>query len=243
MDEKTILDIGSGRFSDIKYWLNKDIKILIGIEPSNDSIKHAIYNINKNKEEIKNKGMKYILNQGVGQDNWDNIIDKNRFDLLNFAWDPYDKFQFDLLNFSWTIHYMLNNENDLKQLIKNINNYTHIGSKLLISYMDGYKIKEKIKEGIYEVYHNDNKIFHIKKMYDKENIVGSKVSVYLKGTYGLENDIEENLVFDKEIFNKLDNFKLIKEQNYINLDCAKLLDINQRKITELYKYVILERIK
>jgi hypothetical protein len=49
-------------------------------------------------------------------------------------------------------------------------------------------------------------------MYDKENVVGSKVSVYLKGTYGLENDIEENLVFDKEIFSKLDNFKLIKEE-------------------------------
>ncbi len=80
-------------------------------------------------------------------------------------------------------------------------------------------------------------------MYETENIVGSKVSVYLKGTYGLENDIEENLVFDKEIFSKLDNFKLIKEVNYIDLECAKSLDENQKKITELYKYVILSRIK
>ena len=227
-NEKTILDIGSGRFSDIKYWLNKDIKLFVGIEPSDESIKFAISNIMRNKNEINQKGMKYIIKQGYGQDNWDNIIKPQEFDLLNF---------------SWTIHYMLNNETDLEQLIKNINKYTHIGSKLIISYMDGYKIKEKFKDGIYEVFNNDDKIFHIKKMYDKDNIVGSKVSVYLKGTYGLENDIEENLVFDKELFDRLDNFKLIKEVNYIDLDCAKKLDDNQKKVTELYKYVILEKIK
>jgi SAM-dependent methyltransferase len=227
INEQSILDIGSGRFSDIKYWLTKNIKLFIGIEPSNESIKFAISNIMRNKNEINQKGMKYIIKQGYGQYNWDNIITPNVFDLLNF---------------SWSIHYMLDNIKDLEQLIKNINKYTHIGSKLIISYMDGYKIKEKFKDGIYEVYNNEDKIFHIKKMYDKENIVGSKVSVYLKGTYGLENDIEENLVFDKELFSKLDNFKLIKEVNYIELECAKLLDNNQKKVTDLYKYVILERI-
>jgi hypothetical protein len=30
--EENILDIGSGRFSDIKFWLNKNIKLFIGIE-------------------------------------------------------------------------------------------------------------------------------------------------------------------------------------------------------------------
>jgi hypothetical protein len=69
-DEKTILDIGSGRFTDIKYWLQKDIKLFIGIEPSNESIKFAINNIKKNKDEIEKKGMKYIIKQGSGQENW-----------------------------------------------------------------------------------------------------------------------------------------------------------------------------
>ena len=110
--------------------------------------------------------------------------------------------------------------------------------------MDGYKILDKLKNNEnYKVYNKDEEIFHIEKKYETKNIVKTKIRVYLKGTYGLEKGIEENLVFDKELFEKLDNFKVIKTEDYINLECAKSLDENQKKITELYKYVILERIK
>jgi hypothetical protein len=242
-----LIDIGSGRGSDIFTWNISNIKRVIGIEPSSDSIKQSIF---KYKKISSKSNMKIQYLNGIGNKKWDdgsaslNEKDTSRFiELFGKR-----KIKADRINLFWTIHYMLDSVNDFKYLFNNIDTHLKIGGKVVMMYMSGSKISKLLERnnGEYVITKNDDVIFKLTQEYDNiDDIFGNKIKVFFKGTYGLEKGIVENLVFGNFIRKhfKKNNYELVYKKKYtdLDLDCIKEQTEDEKKISSLYYIMVFEK--
>ncbi len=246
-NKDVILDIGSGRGSDARFWIEFGVKFAVGVEPSTDSIKQAIIMYNKLKNEAGSKQItKIVYLNGAGQKNFDDGSaalrdqDRERFkDIFGRK-----KLKADNINLFWTIHYMMDTEKDFSTLMNNIGNHIKKDGTVVVLCMDGGRIDKLLKEGegVYEVKKDDKLVFRLKAQYDYEkdklDFFGNKISVELASTYGLEKGIEENLVFVDELIKRFEDkkFKLIERTEFLDVDIPERKDLKdyEEKVSYLY---------
>lgn len=242
-----LIDIGSGRGSDVFTWNISNIKRVIGIEPSSDSIKQSIF---KYKKISKKTEMVVQFLNGVGDKKWDNgSASLNEKDTSRFIkLFGKNKVKADCINLFWTIHYMLDSVDSFKNLFYNIDNHINKGGKVVMMYMSGSKILKLLDKynGEYDIIVNNESIFKLKRKHiDTREIFGNKIEVFMKGTYGLEKGIVENLVFGNFLRKhfKKNNYELIYKQKYtdLNLECIKEQTVEEKKISSLYYIMVFEK--
>lgn len=180
-----LLDIGCGKLTGSYLYDQLHIKNVYGIEPS-------IYSINTaNLNAKKYKNINFVIQQGYGDKPFD-----------------FGK-KFDVITFIFTIHYMMAN---LNIVMDNLINASKSGTKVILTFVNGNKIKPLLqKNDRYEIRHN-NDIYWGVYRYNHSN----KPLFFMKDVYGLQNGSEEYLV-DSDIlisvFEK-NKFKLIEKKTF-----------------------------
>jgi len=229
----TVLDIGSGRGSDIIYLAQFGVKNYIGIEPSDNSIGIAIKTSIAHKDKVR---VTYI--NAVGNKLWSDgsaglTDDAKKYLVTRFR----NNIGTNIVHLFWTIHYMMDTDNDFLNLFHNIRTNIVKGSKVIILFMNGMRIHKEIKknDGMITIKNESgDKIFELGAKYDYNNkkfdVFGNKISVYMSGAYGLQNTIEENLVVPDILiqFFEKNKFKLQENINF--------LDINKEFVAGLKDY-------
>lgn len=225
-----LLDIGSGKLTDLRFWTNNHVKNVVGIEPSIESIKKGYERIEKFKPSTK----VYIIN-GVGDVDWNDKI-----------YSEVMKHKYDIITFSFTIHYMINKINIL---LHNLLNVVKTGTKIIITCMDGNKIHKAFQsDGRVEVRNDQEPIFAIfpnynyrqKDIPDNDN----NILVYFKGAYGVASGSIEPIVdIDKLIknFNEY-GFKLLERKNFLDYDTPikHKMSYTQKRVSSYYMSIVFE---
>lgn len=208
-----LLDVGTGKLTDARFWNRVGIKNVIGIEPSIESIKSGM-------EKVKKFGTKtniQIVN-GIGDEDWEK---NNKYKSI------FDN-KYDVVTFQYTLHYMIQNFdillNNLKKVIKS-------GTKIIMLLMDGNLIHNELqKYGRIEIRNAQEPIFSIVPKYDYKNTKltnNNDVLVYFKGAYGVASGSIEPLVNIENLIEKL------KESNIRLIERKKFLDYNSKTKHEM----------
>jgi hypothetical protein len=260
-DQNIIIDIGSGRGSDVQYHYINNVGFLIGIEPSPESIRKAVSWYLKTKKKYKNRNrLKVAYLNGVGHKDWGSgNASLNNDDISKFVhYFQIKKIRANTINMFWTIHYMMDCKKDYDILMNNINKHILINSKLVILCMDGNKIHNLLQKhnGVYNINKTVNgkhiTIFRITSKYDHNakitdlSAFGNKINIYILSAYGLNKGIDENIVFiDKLAHNiKTLKFKLIEHTNFVDVKIPEfnILTKEDIKVPDLYTSLIFEKI-
>lgn len=250
-----LIDIGSGRGHDYEAWHDVNIKKVIGIEPSESSIISAIKKYIKQSKNNKYPRINYIRATGNGL--WYNgsggLDDKAKINLKNIFKNSVNA---DCIHMFWTIHYCMNTKKDFLDLFYNIDTNLKIGGKVIILSMNGKLIHKMLKKynGSYQNKdENGNILFELNSYYDlnsnKLKPYGNIIGVKLAGTYGLDNEIKENLVTNNFLINFFTKrkYKLELEDNFIhyattnNIECINFFNIYQKRISAFYDILIFEK--
>ena len=227
-----LLDIGSGKLTDMRLWDGINVKNVIGIEPSIESIELG-------NEKIKKFGFKGKIDviNGVGDIDWQsdekyNIVLKNKYDIITFQ---------------FTLHYMMNN---IDMIINNLNKVMKSKTKIIITCMDGNKIhNEFIRNKQVEVRNKQEPIFAIIPFYKVTQQIpesDNNILVYFKGAFGVSSGSLEPIIdIEKliKIFEK-NNLKLIEKKNFTeyNLPIKNKLYPNQLRVSSYYMSLVFEKI-
>ena len=225
-----LLDIGSGKLTDMRLWDGINVKNVIGIEPSIESIELG-------NEKIKKFGFKGKIDviNGVGDIYWQsdekyNIVLKNKYDIITFQ---------------FTLHYMMNN---IEMILNNLNKVMKSKTKIIITCMDGNKIhNEFIRNKQVEVRNKQEPIFAIIPFYKVTQQIpesDNNILVYFKGAFGVSSGSLEPIVdIEKliKIFEK-NNLKLIEKKNFAeyNLPIKNKLYPNQLRVSSYYMSLVFE---
>ena len=225
-----LLDIGSGKLTDMRLWDGINVKNVIGIEPSIESIELG-------NEKIKKFGFKGKIDviNGVGDIDWQsdekyNIVLKNKYDIITFQ---------------FTLHYMMNN---IDMIINNLNKIMKSKTKIIITCMDGNKIhNEFIRNKQVEVRNKQEPIFAIIPFYKVTQQIpesDNNILVYFKGAFGVSSGSLEPIIdIEKliKIFEK-NNLKLIEKKNFAeyNLPIKNKLYPNQLRVSSYYMSLVFE---
>jgi ubiquinone/menaquinone biosynthesis C-methylase UbiE len=226
-----LLDIGSGKLTDMRLWDDINVKNVVGIEPSKESIEMG-------KEKIQKFGFKGKIDviQGVGNKDWESDS-KYKIVLSN---------KYDIVTFQFTLHYMMNN---IDIVIKNLDKVIKSGTKIIITCMDGNKIQNDFKRfGKVEVRNNQEPIFAIVPFYkisDKIPESDNNILVYFKGAFGVSSGSLEPIIdIDRLIKIFLENkIKLIERKNFASydIDIKKRLFPNQLRVSSYYMSMVFEK--
>jgi SAM-dependent methyltransferase len=226
---KYLLDVGTGKLTDMRIWNDYNIKNVVGIEPSVESLKLG-------EERIKKFGFKGHLQliNGVGDEDW-TLNEKYKLALAN---------KYDVITFQFTLHYMMNNINIV---ISNLKKVMLPKCKIIITCMDGNKIQNDFNRyGNVEVRNKQEPIFAIFPMYKSETIPekDNNILVYFKGAYGVSSGSFEPIIdIDKliRIFEE-NNINLIERKNFAdyNIDIKRRLHPTQLRVSGYYMSLIFE---
>lgn len=226
---KYLLDVGTGKLTDMRIWDEYNIRNVVGIEPSAESLKLG-------EERVKKFGFKGNLQliNGVGDDDW-NSNQKYAQVLAN---------KYDVITFQFTLHYMINNINTV---ISNLKKVMLPKCKIIVTCMDGNKIQNDFnKYGHIEVRNKQEPIFAIFPIYKGDTIPekDNNILVYFKGAYGVSSGSLEPIIDIKkliEIFDK-NKIKLIERKNFAdyNIDIKKKIYPNQLRVSGYYMSLIFE---
>jgi SAM-dependent methyltransferase len=227
----SLLDIGTGKLTDLRFWQQNKIGHIDGIEPSDDSV-------NKANAKLKKFNIKNIqLIHNVGDSDWS--LNGIRKKLMK---------SYDIISFQFCIHYMMPN---IDILMKNILSVSRPKTKILITCIDGNLVQKtfsKTHKKI-ELRNTQEPIFGIAPLY---KVIGNDVPddknilVYFKGSYGLSmNGSIERIIDVNKFINlmKHHKFKLIESKNF-NLfkhSIRKNMNEAQKTISNYYKLLVFEK--
>ncbi len=225
-----LLDVGSGKLTDMRIWQENNIKNVVGIEPSIESIKMG-------EERLKQHGFtgKLDVINGVGNIDW--TKDKK----YKIALDN----KYDVITFQFTLHYMMN---EIDIVIDNLKKVMKSGTKIIITCMDGNKIHNDFKRYKHvEVRNRQEPIFAIIPMYEARDNIPEKdnnIIVYFKGAYGVSSgSIEPIIDIEKliKVFNE-NNIKLLEKKNFAdyNIDIKKRMHPIQLRVSSYYMSLVFE---
>jgi SAM-dependent methyltransferase len=252
-----LLDIGSGRGHDYEAWQQNGIRQVIGIEPSEKSIASAIQKYIKQRTINKWPRVTYInaIGNDIFEDGSAALNDQAKQLLLKIFEKPLNA---NTIHMFWTIHYCLNTKQDWNKLIHNIDRNLASNGLIIILYMNGKLIHRLFNryDGLIEVKSSTSKknIFEIRSYYDYKgkrlNAFGNTIGIKLAGTYGLDNEIKENLVIPQFLFVNFEKrgYKLLLQDNFLSyakrnsIQCVNNYSKEQQKITIFYDIAIFQRI-
>lgn len=131
---------------------------------------------------------------------------------------------------------MIDTERDFLNLFHNIKTNIIKGSRVIILFMDGMRIHQEFvkNSGVISVVNDEKElVFELRAKYPYTNkefkVFGNKMSVYLSGTYGLQNTIEENLVIPDILikFFERNGFKQHEKINFLDIYPNDVLNLKQ----------------
>ena len=229
---ENLLDIGSGKLTDMRIWEDVHVKNVIGIEPSIDSIKMG-------NEKIKKFGFKGNIDiiHGVGDINW-NADDKYKI--------IFNK-KYNVITFQYTLHYMMNNINIV---INNLKDIVKSGTKLIITCMDGNKIHNDFKQfGKVEIRNKQEPIFAIVPFYkiiDNIPDTDNNILVYFKGAFGVSDGSLEPIIDINKLIKIFENnnFKLLERRNFTDYNIPHIknkMSSIQLRVSSYYMSLIFEK--
>ena len=247
----SVLDIGCGRGGDIhKYYDNKNITNLTGLDKSNDCIKISKERFSKKqnqnlKAEFYQADCKFLLDDVSAYDNKSDFVKMNK--LLN-------KENFDIISMQFCIHYFFDSEQSLDNIIENIdknlkNKGYFIGTSMnrerVINILNGKNIKEATQ--------GNQVLWRIAKENNQLDTYGTKINVFIES---IGNARDEWLVNFNELTMKLreKNINLVPNDGLVKFD-DKLLSsfkINnggwdvymtnaEKEFSELNQYFIFQK--
>lgn len=230
-DTNYLLDIGSGKLTDMRLWDDINVKNVVGIEPSRESIEMG-------NEKIKKFGFKGKIDviEGVGNTDWEKES-KYKIALNN---------KYDVVTFQFTLHYMMN---EIDIVIKNLEKVIKSRTKIIITCMDGNKIQNDFKRfGKVEVRNNQEPIFAIVPFYkvsDKIPESDNNILVYFKGAFGVSSGSLEPIIDIEKLIKIFTNkgIKLIERKNFASydIDVKKRMFPNQLRVSSYYMSLIFEK--
>jgi len=178
------------------------------------------------------------------------IKDKYDKDLFTTIWKKHNldnKFEF--INFQFAIHYFLESNKILDNILKTISNNLTDGGLVCFTFMDVNQIEKLLnKQDVIQ-----NEIFTLTKVdsIPLKNSIGQKVKIKI---HSINIESEEYLVdFDNFLNQQCNKYKLYKSRiNYLNEDSEKkgyFKDINlnynltevEEQFSHLYRYAIFEK--
>ncbi len=227
---ESLLDVGSGKLTDMRIWQENNVKNVVGIEPSKESIKMG-------EERLKQHGFTGKLNviNGVGDVDWSK--DSNyKIALQN---------KYDVITFQFTLHYMMNN---IDVVINNLKKVMKSNTKIIITCMDGNKIHEDFKRfKRVEIRNKQEPIFAIIPMYKVTDNIPDKdnnIIVYFKGAYGVSSGSIEPIIDINKLIDIFKNNKieLLERKNFAdyNINVKHKMHPVQLKVSSYYMSLIFE---
>jgi hypothetical protein len=226
-DKGILLDIGSNNLKNIKFWKQLHLTKIYSIEPSEDLYNEGVKRLNN--DEFAKKNITFI--RAVGEKDWFNgeaglnSYSKNKIIEIS-------KLKFDSITFEFTIHYMIYNS---AILLKNIQNVSKKGTKIIIHCLHGEAINNKLlNKDKFIIYKGKEEVFSITKKYNDTDEL-KKISVYFKNVQGLDNIVDEYLVNISYIKKLFINYKLIESKGFIeNYDDKFYMEPYELEISNLY---------
>jgi ubiquinone/menaquinone biosynthesis C-methylase UbiE len=229
---KNLLDVGSGKLTDMRLWDEAHVQNVVGIEPSIESIEMG-------NERIKKFGFKGTINiiNGTGDTDW------KKEDKYKIIFDNI----YNVVTFQFTLHYMMNNinvvMNNLKSIVKS-------GTKIIITCMDGNKIQSDFKKfGKVEVRNKQEPIFAIVPFYKVTDVipeVDNNILVYFKGAFGVSSGSLEPIIDINKLIKIFEDnqYKLVERRNFAdyNIPVKNKLQPQQLKVSSYYMSIIFEKI-
>ena len=230
---KLLIDIGSGKSSDLFSFNLNRIKKVIAIEPSQESHNIAInkYQSMKNSKNKMFQTTEMVYINGLGQENWQDankftLSEESKITALHTFKEPVNA---DAISLFHVIHYMNTSENEILGLMKNITTQLKKGGILMILCMDGEYIHKKLKDnnGIYQIIKNNKTIYSIEAKYDLNTDITKKpynniINVFFSGVFGLTQGIDETLVSIDHLIN------LIKRHGFTVIENNSFIDVKNR---------------
>jgi len=215
----------------MRIWQEYNVKNVVGIEPSIESIKMG-------EERLKKFGFtgKLDVINGVGDENWTEnkkykIVLENKYDVITFQ---------------FTLHYMMNN---IDTVINNLKKVMLPGCKIIITCMDGNKIHndfQRYKQ--VEVRNKQEPIFAIIPLYNTTNGIPNKdnnIVVYFKGAYGVSSGSIEPIIDINKLIRILEenDIHLIERKNFAdyNIDIKRRMNPMQLRVSSYYMSLVFEK--
>jgi SAM-dependent methyltransferase len=225
-----LLDVGSGKLTDMRIWQEFNVKNVVGIEPSIESIKMG----EERLEKFGFTGTIKVIN-GVGDENW-NLMEKYKIALEN---------KYDVITFQFTLHYMMNN---IDTVIKNLKKVMLPKCRIIITCMDGNKIHSDFQRYKHiEVRNRQEPIFAILPLYDTSKDIPVKdnnIIVYFKGAYGVSSGSIEPIIDINKLIRILEenDIHLIERKNFseYNIDIKKRMGPHQLRVSSYYMSLVFE---
>jgi hypothetical protein len=229
---ENLLDVGSGKLTDMRLWDEINVHNVVGIEPSIESIKMG-------NEKIKKFGFKGTINiiNGIGDADWKS---DNKYKII------FNNI-YNVVTFQYTLHYMMNNINIIMNNLKNV---VKSGTKIVITCMDGNKIQSEFHRfGKVEVRNRQEPIFAIVPFYkisDTLPTTDNNILVYFKGAYGVSSGSLEPIIDINKLIKIFEDnqYKLLEKRNFAdyNIPIKNRLNPYQLRVSSYYMSIIFEKI-
>lgn len=204
LNDSSLLDLASGKGGDLSKWNdNKFIKSVTGYDINVESVKKARKRLFGMK--IK-KPIKFFI-----KDLSSNIINCNK--------------KYDIITSHFAFHYFFKNIRSLKNILSTINNCSKSGTILMITMLDGNKVKDINNSNIQLNILDKNKISNY----------GKRLCVRIKGTV-LDKPEIEYIVKPTFIIKKMKEigFELIDTKSFDEIDNKSF---NLNKYDKSYSYM------
>ncbi len=240
-----IIDLASGKGQDMPRINNMGFKNGIFIDNDSNALLELI-NRKFNLKSQNKQNMKIYIQEINLTDNYKTIIKQ----LEKFT---VTKESIDIMICNFAIHYLINNEDNLINLIKLLEYYLKPNGRFLFTCFNGYKIYKLLeKSNEWNLYENNYLKYSIKKKYKVNQFMntGQKIDVLLPFSntqYYTENLINLEYLtnvfndnnFSVEISDSFDSLMNTFENN--NFKIYNLLTSNDKEFISLYQFVIVKK--
>lgn len=241
-----LVDLGSGAGGDLFKWYDANIKSVIGIEPSKESIIEA----NRRLKDFQGKFDDFpivLFVNGVGDKpikNGKAGLTKEDKEILK---DLFKNKKANVITSQFAIHYFFDSKIQIKNTIENIKDLLLPGGYLIITTFNGRKLVDKtIKNDKGEIIAKINIKDTKPTVIDGYKIVIGKVSVYFSEFRGLANELEENIVDLDELIKLFKNngLQLIERKSFEEMYEKSNISISDKdkEISFLYDYLVFRKV-
>lgn len=213
-----LIDIGSGRLHSLPFWQEANVKHVLAIEPSSDSVEKARRILKKFISKKKSK-VHIQLQHSSG----------------SFPWNT-EKKQADIVTFEFSFHYLIDN---IDIIFRNLKQHCRKGAYVVIHTMDGKLVNWFTQRGPYIVKKGKDVVFRLSKTGDHS------VSVFMKSIYGLDHEIDEGIVIVNDLVKAFEDngFNLIEYVKFLENPMAADYEFEEYelKVSQMYISLVFQK--
>ncbi len=221
-NNKTVLDLGSGKGGDLFKYIHNNVKKLYLVEPSSSNLKE----MNDRLSNIKNNSINYSILQAKGEETQK---------ITEFV-----KEKVDIVSMMFSLTFFFKDRDTLLSLINTIDSNLKVGGTFIVGVMDGKEVEDYFNE------HGelDNELVVLKKIDVKPlRIFGQEVFIDCKNTQTATSQ-NEWLVNIDELTHLLEYKQIyLKEQFYPYKEIMDKNNLNETEkiLSKFYKFYSFEK--